>query len=502
MIKNIDKTHIYKISLESAVKCNLNCKYCLIHQNAEASIIEEFANKTNEALINGEYLSNVKKSLQRLETPFADITALEIWGQEPTLMLQYFIPVMQDWFKTFYNINYVMFSTNCMLTTIDDLFYEFITILDGFLDHNVDVVIQVSYDGLAEESARGGKINIVKNNLTNIMKKLSNVRLEHIHLDFNLHLVMSNYLVNCFLENENNIKLFFDDIEDLYARIRPYDINKNIHLQPVTFQYMNGSYATTQDGVDLVNAMNKVDKFLMINRSKYIYFDEHPFPIDMSANIIGCYVHTLPDTLKRIGALDLNDYVNRFLEGDHNIQQTYHTDFCGTMLQDLKIMYDGTMVSCQNLMFDAYNKIYDKPTNYSNSISDLGRKQSLKNEIVNLITGTDEEIDQALGWAFQSAEQNNMRMMVNMICNMMFMLAQIGQIDGSYAKDLDKIKRHAFLIAASECCYYNLITTTGSILMHSVLQIRYFCNGLLDRAEQMINFELRAKGDRFDERRP
>lgn len=503
MIKNVDKTHIYKISLETAVKCNLNCKYCLIHQNAESTIIEEFANKANEALLNGEYLSNVKKSLKRLETPFSDITALEIWGQEPTLMLQHFTAVADDWFKTFYNLDFIMFSTNCMISNIDELFYDFITTIDKVARKRTNIVIQISYDGLAETSARGGKSDVVKNNLENIMKKLSTLRLENTYVDINLHLVMSNYLVDCFLESDDNIKLFFDDIEDLYNKMRPYDINRHIHLQPVTFQYMNGSYATTQDGINLSTAMSKVDKFLMTHRDKYIYFDEHPFPLDMSANIIGCYVHNLPDTLRKLGVIDLNDYVNRFLENDHNIQQTFHTDFCGTMLQDLKIMYDGTMISCQNLMFDAYNKIYNKPTNYSNSVSDLGKKQALEAEVVNLITGTDEEIDRALGWAFQSSEQNNMRMMVNMICNIMFMLAQIGQIDGSYAKDLDKIKRHAFLIAASECCYYNLITTTGSILIHSIIQIRYFCNGLLDRAEEMINFEIRAKEERFaDERRP
>ena len=84
-------------------------------------------------------------------------------------------------------------------------------------------------------------------------------------------------------------------------------------------------------------------------------------------------------------------------------------------------------------------------------------------------------------------------LMINQTANLMYMMSQDGQIDSSYAKDLGKLQRHAFLVSVMCACLYNLAVVTGSTTLRSTGDIRELCNGLLDRFENELNIAFKNR---------
>ena len=61
---NID---IYKISLQAAIACNLQCEYCLVSKNANNPNLKELRDNTNQANLDGTYLQKILFSLKILK---------------------------------------------------------------------------------------------------------------------------------------------------------------------------------------------------------------------------------------------------------------------------------------------------------------------------------------------------------------------------------------------------------------------------------------------------
>ena len=78
------KQHIRMVSLLGASDCNLGCSFCYLGKNP---FYKKYDSKIKKAWETGEYLNNVKKVLQALDTDPKDILELQLWGGEPTLYL-------------------------------------------------------------------------------------------------------------------------------------------------------------------------------------------------------------------------------------------------------------------------------------------------------------------------------------------------------------------------------------------------------------------------------
>lgn len=487
---------IFKLSLQAAIACNLQCKYCIVSKNSNIPFLKELQQKTNTALTDGSYLSNVKKALQRLEQNQGDITRFEIWGQEPTLVLPYLTPKISDWCNEFPNLELIMFSTNGMHENWSDIIYNFAKEMDKSVKKKTRLEIQVSYDSITEDASRGGSEEILKNNLKLLFEKINNTYFNNIEIHIYTHAVISTQLIDLVLQDSNNINKYFDNIELFYNFLISNSLNKSVKIGPITTQYMNGSLASTEDGLRFNECCERIERFLMCNKEKYNYFKNFPLDIDFGANSLGCVVHSMPEKIRHANCNNLEEYVNAFFDNHPKTFYVTASEYCGACIHDLKIMYDGTSISCQNFLFDAYINQNKKKHIYQDNIKDQSTLFAMTNntQCVNLLTASDEEIRKQLYWGIISTKENNMAAMTNGIANMMYLMAQTGQISNTYLMDLDKIKRHAFILAALECCYYNLTIATGSSAIHPISQIRYLCNGLMDKAENMINIVLNREG--------
>ena len=82
-LNNIDSRALILIS----GGCNLNCRYCLVNKSKSGTNYPDFLKDTNEAIANGSYLNVFKTAFKKYNQSPSKVKTLELWGNEPTLML-------------------------------------------------------------------------------------------------------------------------------------------------------------------------------------------------------------------------------------------------------------------------------------------------------------------------------------------------------------------------------------------------------------------------------
>jgi len=66
----------------------------------------------------------------------------------------------------------------------------------------------------------------------------------------------------------------------------------------------------------------------------------------------------------------------------------------------------------------------------------------------------------------------------------MIFLATAEQISQDYLTNREKLFKHALMITRYNSCFFNHITTTGSMFLEPINLCRVLCNGTLDIAEK------------------
>lgn len=469
---NLDKIHITNITLLAACECNLNCAYCPIAQSVN-SHSKGLMERNVRALQDGTYIKNILATLKRLETAPQQINAIQIWGQEPTLIIHYLTEHWEDWILAFPNLDYFMFSTNGM-EHMDDL-YDFITTVDKYATNPFTVSIQFSYDGIyGTEVARGGKSNIIKNNLTYLIKKLNGYKLKNVHLDLQGHGVYSLDLAK-WLINFENADSYLTSIDDLINAAYNNIANGQVAWGGYALQFQTGGTHSTEDGLIYANSLRHLT--YLQNRDSYEYFYQSPGAF---VQILGGTIRNLCDIFMESDCQTFDEFVNMFINTpDMEFPGDLH---CSTTLQDLKIMYDGTVLMCQN---DIYNS-QAEDDEFPMTISGQSHKYHLNHyNKVNFITASDEEIQRYIDYIYDIRYYGS-HFVHHSLCNLMYLMAQVGQIAPSYQYNFNKIKRHAFLMMFLDSCFHSTIGATGSTFLRDINIIRLLCNGVLDEAEKIF----------------
>lgn len=454
------------LTLSAATKCNLKCSYCVINKTLNDKSLELF-NNTVEALKNGEYKKNVLKALDNLEVSPKNIDYLQIWGQEPTIVLPYITEKWEDWYKTFPNINRTFFSTNAM-DCVDQL-YDFIVAVDKAATKHIQMGFQISYDGYTgTNKARLASADRIKENCLKLNKKLNNLPLKNVNIEFTLHGVLSKDIFNNYTSFEE-ISKYLDELDNYVSLMRDSCFNRRVEWFEVTLQLVNGIDFTTEDGLNLSNFVKKVN--ILKERKNYGHFrrEENNFAFEL----IGPMAFDMYRDLKEGKYSSLDEMIDSKLS---NKEALKFLVTCLPVFGDLKIMYDGTVTFCQNSIHDT-NLDESKLTD---SIFDQTRLYQMRHMKVNLANGKKEDIDKFLTFIKNYHEGYVFYTTINTIMNYMILMAQCGQIDRNYLTDLDKLKRHAFYISQLNSCYYNLAGKTGSAIIRNTEDIRIYGNGLLD----------------------
>lgn len=460
------------ICLISSCSCNLNCNYCVIAKSAAHSKDRDsIQQKTIQAFQDGTFLNNVVNTYQQLGQDLLNITCLNMWGQEPTLTLPYLTEHLEDWFLKFPNINFIEFSTNG--GTDPNILYNFITKVDNIINHGCRIHIQISYDG--EWSClhqRLIKPELIKNNIKTLLGKLNETLLKRTIVKFEPHGVLNFPLIKHLMETDT-IADYLIELDNTCYDLQSINLNRFCDIGGHTLSIEQPYKASSDDGMLLYTFLKKslmVEKTLNLKRPSAI----HPL-----------LVHT-------IGGLNEKDKVliddkwkgnlQNTLNNSRNIIDTFwEGTSCGSYRTELKFKYDGTIVGCQNLVFDT-----DKNTlNETDSMLRAVKESLLDHDYyINLINDSSSEESIKANFKIFDTFNSSFMATYQSIINMMIFLAEAGQIDNSYITDKDKLFRHALIVSRQNPCFYNHLTSTGSHYLESTGVCRLLCNGVIDLAEQ------------------
>ena len=470
--------NIEALSLITSCGCNLNCAYCQIDQarNKNSAHIQH---QTIKALDDGTFLENTKKVLEKVGASPNNITNISLWGQEPTLTLHLFTKHLKDWLELFPNLSHMMFSTNTMDHA--DRIIDFVKTMDELITHSIRINIQFSYDGdESTDTIRLADTSRIYKNMEKVILGLNSLNLKHVRFHGNIHGVVSLDMMNRLNNDSEKLYAYYKNLHEWADHFYHLNTNKKVDFEPTVDLSMEIPIpAVTTDGM-------KLAQFVELSRRLDLDSLSILPGLNPLATLCGQYVritnkvlnnhitnreniHTAKELMAKITSdsrfkKDIFDLYNKYL-------------FCGNGYGELKIMYDGTLVNCQNQIFDT--ELEYLPTD--NSMRSIVKRELVKHKFfINPLKDSDEQIKKYFEY-FRVSKEDCFNFMYMSTINTMFWLAQIGQIDASY-KDMNKVLFHALLITIFNSCSYNHQITTGSIFLKHSGYIKMMCNGFLDQA--------------------
>lgn len=481
MINYSDMVLIEGLSLITSCGCNLQCQYCRISEsrNSNSAFLQE---ETIKSLKNGDFLSNIQLSMQRLHQSTAQIRNIAFWGQEPTLTLQYITENWKNWADIFPNLSNIFFSTNAM--DYMDRIYEFLIAVDTYATHPIQINIQFSYDGdESTNNIREANSSKIFQNIKYLLEKLNVYQFHKIKFIGCLHGVVSIEMLNK-LTSIEKIENYYQNMYSFGGALASIVTNKSIDFDPIVgLALENPVNATAEEGIKLANFLNLSLRVDSINLSPY----------GAPARIIDHFFNNYITKAKYFMGKNNLHSISELLEKcvmDKDFIKVANTEFssyiyCANGSYELKFMYDGTLVNCQNSMFETQEEFLPINDSLENAI-----KHSMAKEhyFINLLTASDEEINNYF-YKFKTLKFSSFFTIFSSAIILMKFLVQINQIDLSY-NNPQKLLNHAFKFALYNCCHYNNLVKTGSMLARHTGQIRFFCNGLIDCFDHVLGEDL------------
>lgn len=265
-------------------------------------------------------------------------------------------------------------------------------------------------------------------------------------------------------------------MDDYMYEIRSHLTSKHLYLGPqVSLNLESPYFASKNDGIALYN---------FILRSRELNYEGFHHPFSPAEDFLG----VLAESTRwiRNDGFD-NQYEalkETYLTGKFQREPIAHL-FCSNNVEELKIMYDGTLINCQNYIFD---KDLDNIPEDSTIINGSKRSLVKHNYFLNGVTASKKELEDFITF-FLDLKFEGMSQMLSYTYNMLYCLALAGQIDESYLHDKEKFLRHGYLISVSNNCPYNHLVETGTHYAKNAGYIRRYCNGVLDLVDEFIEKE-------------
>lgn len=467
--------NIYEIVFITSESCNLKCSYChFVDKVTNAHLLE--TKKIEQSLYSGEYLKLYKYFVNKYNINKQKIYKVSLWGQEPTLTLKAFNTQIADILDWLPQVQRFFFSTNGA-SYINDII-ECVNVFNNYFQLHQDrseliLSIQFSFDD-AENNClhRGIDSNIIINNIKTLINYLNITKLnKNFKVNILLHGVLTIEDVKDQLNNKNNN--YWQNITNLMIELKNLSINSNVLIECYGAFFNYPYNATNEDGKILL----QYAKYCYSNITEY-YLDlvDYMSPFHFMRNII--------KFIKDNNLLYEDMIINNFNYFPNNIIIKFNS--CDPYESRINMRYDGTLLYCQNTIFDLQNIDLINRTQMDFDVAYYHLLH--KNFQPNILTSSQDQISNFIQ-IFQNQNPYNYSFLNSNTINLMYLLLQNKQIDESY-QDKEKLLRHALYLSKFGQCYYSRKTTTGSIYCNTVGNIRLYCNGLLDFLEELINKNL------------
>ena len=484
-MENSRGTNIQALSLITSCGCNLNCSYCRIAQSKHEGSAE-MQKCTIKALQDGSFLANVNTILHRLNQSTQQITNIAFWGQEPTLTLNYITDDLSRWFEYFPNWKYSFFSTNTIAHM--DRILDFIKAMDEKC--KVDeffMSIQFSYDGdYSTNNLRKGSSSAIHDNIQWLIQELNKTHLKKVKLTIMHHGVMSLDLIDR-LQTPQEIADYSNHMFDWGREFNSLNNNKNVYTSDeVDIALENPVEASSMQGLKLASLCSISNRLNPLKKHSFIAKAGSVDPVNALYKGYFTPFDCVTDTLHRYDFNNLDECLDEIIKNPalrNDIYNSFnHILYCGNGNAELKIMWDGTLVNCQNHMFETKADLIHDTNELSGAVK---KGLATHNYFVNGLTASEQDLDKYFSLFF-NCKNTSFDFTFQNVVTLMNFLVITNQIDPSY-RDRRKLVKHSLLLTIVGCCSYNNQVMTGSIFMRHTGYLRLLCNGFLDLAIEEYN---------------
>lgn len=276
---------------------------------------------------------------------------------------------------------------------------------------------------------------------------------------------------------------YYNEYEEFAIKLANLNRNKIIDIRPEFSMALETPVdATAEDGFRYANFYKQS---MMLTNLKGT---QNRFVTGVSNNFRMTF-----STLNSFPYETISDFLNEWSTNNENFVNMIHNlsmhMFCGTNSCEYKFLYDGTIVNCQNCIYDTNLEHLQEKTDSEAII----KKQLVKHKFfVNPLKDSQEDIDKMRDM-FSIMHTESFLLEFCQASMMIYLLALAHQVNEDYLVDHNKLMRHAFELAISFGCLYNNVVKTGSVYLKNAGLFRLCCNGLLDEIEKTGFFELQGR---------
>lgn len=447
MEKNIQG--LTQLQIFASSICNLSCKYCYLQDQHENSAYAILNKEIQQAWLDGSYVINIKKVFDTFNSSPMAMKTLSFWGGEPLIMVKNLFTPIKELLDFFPNVSNIFFSTN--FYKIDNLI-DLIYIIDNHINHEINVVLQLSIDAPPGElQTKGHQVDWsqYKQNIDTIISSIANRGgLKYTKIILLPHAALSWQDIKKYLSSFNQINNYCNYFKDFFQYILQqtelYKLSEKIIIirESLFPTITDPNVFSIEDGL-LIQQIIKILKYIQYqnnyNKETVLYQD---------------FLQSLKPSFILTG-----------------------NDVCFTNGQEgATILPDGTVCGC----FCDY--ILNTPK-YWDWIKDnpLKRKEYrqalLKHRLyINPLTATSLELEDYNWYIFENIKENTSTS-IHLIINLALELAKSGQIDYKYYQNIDLLLSHLRQFSHAGQCSNDQLQTVLTTHLISVDYLRKFLNG-------------------------
>lgn len=354
--------------------------------------------------------------------------------------------MLPEIFNYFPNLNSINLSTN--ETDNPEEIVDFISAVNQYHTNSFELFIQWSYDEM--DKYKNIIVGNIIRNIKSVIKRLHNIDFNNMTVKMRAQRFISNNLLH------NLYK--YDTVDTYYNNLYYFDksiICNNDNIDAKFYPSINFELpinSTEDDGKLLYQLMQQ----------------EKELP----------YMKEFLDIMKQANIKSIDEFIDTFLSNQvfavSTINELNDFLYCGINYNELVIMFDGTIVSCKNMIYNSNEQNLDViEKSWQNHLS------------ANIYKSENKDINN-LFKVFTYAHSNWSFIIEHMMINMHY-LGKAGLISQTCITDEKTIFKYAFLGLTLPWCYYSNLKTTGSIYLQGESFFKFFYNGYIELLEKQYN---------------
>lgn len=456
---------IKQVSLLGSSICNLQCKYCYLHNQKTQNFYKILNDEVQNSWINHTYVANIKKVFEKIGANPKKTSRLGLWGGEPLIQIENFLQSSEELFNFFPNVDFFMIPTNFAWS---EKIAEKIPIMISQFDttrkvNEAEIHLQLSIDSyrgiLLKEGHHAQNEQYLKNFET-LIKGLSNIELKNTQIYMDIHSTASGENILKYLSTYEQIQDYLDGMLFLnqFANnlIEQYNCKNKII-------YGNSAYfplcavpenSTSEDGYKYVEILKKAEKLQYEN--KYLSNAYHAF---------GEFAHNWRN--------------QQILTANHECPESNYNA--------IMILPDGTISECA-CSYVANRQEYLDLILEQQQYEDYRLSMTRKKYFFNPLTASKEE-EEFNDWYNLQGLRHNYSTALNLAMSLCQELSLSKQISPVYAMDPLLLLKHLHQESSGYSCTREQLYTTGIPFLPIPGDYRRMFNGEMEYANSVINSE-------------